>query len=410
MTSRFFIAIIMSALCALEATAQVKPGIEVLRDNNFNALRGKRVGLITNPTGVDRNLKSTIDILHEVPDVKLNALFAPEHGVRGDITAGQKVPTYTDKATGVKVYSLYGRNKKPTPQMLADIDVLVYDIQDNGCRSYTFISTLGRAMEACAEQGKDFMVLDRPNPLGGEKIEGCLTEPDCISFVSQYPIPYIYGLTPGELATLLNSEGMLSGSKKAKLTVVPMQGWKRNMTYGQTGLPWILPSPHIPTAETSLYYPASGIMGEFDYISIGVGYTMPFRLFCAQWIDAEALTKRLNALDIPGVKFRPIHIKPFYGFGKGLNLHGVEYIVTDAEKAPLTLVQFYVAQELAAMYPDKAMMHVAPAERMGMFNNVCGSKEIGKRFAKRHKVDDIENYWNKDVESFRKTSLKYRLY
>lgn len=410
MTPRLIISIIMSVVCMLDMAAQVKPGIEVLRDNNFAALRGKRVGLITNPTGVDRTLKSTIDILHEAPEVKLTALFSPEHGVRGDITAGQNVPTYTDKATGVKVHSLYGRTKKPTAQMLADVDVLVYDIQDNGCRSYTFISTLGRAMEACAEHGKEFMVLDRPNPLGGEKIEGCLTEPDCISFVSQYAIPYIYGLTPGELAGLLNGEGMLSGGKKAKLTVIPMQGWKRSMTYDRTGLPWILPSPHIPTAETALYYPSSGIMGELDYISIGVGYTMPFRLFCAQWIDAETLSKRLNGLSIPGVRFRPIHIKPYYGFGKGQNLHGVEFMVTDASAAPLTLIQFYVAQELAAMYPDKAMMSLAPAERMGMFNKVCGSKEIGRRFARRHKVTDIENYWNKDVESFRKTSSKYRLY
>ncbi len=209
---------------------------------------------------------------------------------------------------------------------------------------------------------------------------------------------------------MLNSEGMLADGKKARLTVVPMQGWKRSMTYDETGMPWILPSPHMPTAETTLYYPSSGIMGELDYISIGVGYTMPFRLFCAQWINAEKLTARLNALHIPGVKFRPIHIKPYYGFGKGLNLHGVEYIVTDAARAPLTMIQFYVAQELASMYPDKAMMKMAPAERMSMFNKVCGSKEISKRFAQRHKVADIQDYWNKDVESFRKTSLKYRLY
>lgn len=399
-----------AAILAVTAHPKVKPGIEVLRENNFDILKGKRVGLITNPTGVDNDLRSTIDILHESPEVNLVALFAPEHGVRGDIPAGQKVTASTDKATGVKVYSLYGATRKPTPEMLKDIDVLVYDIQDNGCRSYTFISTMGLAMEQCARLGKEFVVLDRPDPLGGNKTEGPVTEPDCISFVSQYPIPYIYGLTPGELARLLYEEKMLSTDKPLKLTVVPMKGWNRDMLFSDTGMPWVLPSPHIPSAETAVYYPATGIAGELDYLNIGVGYTMPFRTFAASWINGRDLADNLNALQLPGVMFRPISYKPYYGFGKGTDLNGVEVYVTDFDKAELTLVQFYVMQELARMYPaHKASAGASPA-RFGMFDKVCGSKAVRTGFFKRLRVEDIDRLWHKDLPAFEKTKKEYHLY
>ena len=254
----------LSVSASMSAQTKVKPGIEVLRDGGFAQLQGKRVGLITNPTGIDNDLKSTIDILHEAPGVTLTALFSPEHGVRGDVHAGDHVGTSTDPSTGVTVYSIYGKTLRPSAEMLKDVDVLVYDIQDIGCRSYTFISTMGNAMQACAELGKEFMVLDRPNPVSGNKVEGNLVEKDCESFVSRFPIPYLYGLTPGELARYLNEEGILG--KKVDLTVVPMQGWKRDMTFARTGMPWVLPSPHIPTPETAVYYPMSGILGELGYI------------------------------------------------------------------------------------------------------------------------------------------------
>ncbi len=405
--------ILISAFCALAAliaTAQVKPGIEVLRDSGFKALQGKRVGLITNPSGVDNKLKSTIDILHEAPGVDLVALYSPEHGVRGDVHAGDHVSDYVDPATGVKVYSIYGKNLRPSREMLDGVDVLLYDIQDNGCRSYTFISSMGVAMDACAEYGKQFMVLDRPNPVGGNKVEGCLVEDSCVSFVSKFPIPYLYGLTPGELANYLNDEGLLPSGRKVDLAVIPMEGWTRDMTFAETGMPWVLPSPHIPNPEAALLYPASGILGELNYMNIGVGYTLPFKLFCASWVDAETLSRRLNALDIPGVMFRPIHIKPFYGFGKGENLQGVEFYITDRDKAPITLIQFYVMQELADMYPDHKAMETADPSRYSMFDKVTGSKEIRRRFARRHKVADILDYWNKDNESFAAKSAKYHLY
>ena len=222
---------------------KVKPGIEVLRDQNFDILKGKRVGLITNPTGVDSHLKSTIDILHEAEDIELVALFAPEHGVRGDVYAGDHVDNTVDPRTGVPMYSIFGKTRKPTPEMLENVDVIVYDIQDIGCRSYTFISTMGMGMIAAAENDKEFVVLDRPNPLGGNRIEGNLVEDGYVSFVSQFKIPYLYGQTPGELALMLNEEGMLG--EKCKLTVIPMEGWTRNMTWDKTGLEWIPASPHI---------------------------------------------------------------------------------------------------------------------------------------------------------------------
>ena len=402
---------ILSVAVAIAATAQVKPGVEVLRDRNFDILQGKRVGLITNPSGVDNTLKSTVDILSEAPGVRLTALYGPEHGVRGDVHAGDHVGNSVDAATGVPVYSIYGKYRKPTAEMLDDVDVLVYDIQDNGCRSFTFISTMGLAMQTCAELGKEFVVLDRPNPAGANKIEGCIVEDSCFSFVSQFPIPYLYGLTPGELATYLNEEGLLPGGVKARLTVVPMEGYDRKMSFADTGMPWVLPSPHQPNAESALYYPATGILGELYYVSIGVGYTMPFKLVAADWVDAAELNRRLNALEIPGVMFRPIHIKPFYSTGKGENLQGVEIYVTDAEAAPLTLVQFYVMQELAAMYPDRRVMDTPEAaKRFGMFDKVTGSKQIRRLFTKRHSVADMAPYWNKDVEPFRAASSKYHLY
>lgn len=409
------LSLIISLVCLVSfmGMAQVKPGVETLRDGGFAQLKGKKVGLITNPSGVDNNLKSTIDILSDAEGVELVALYSPEHGVRGDIYAGAKVDTYVDKKTGVKVYSLYGKNKKPSKEMLNDVDVLIYDIQDNGCRSFTFISTMGLCMEACAENGKEFMVLDRPNPLSGLKVEGCLVEEGFFSMVSQFAIPYMYGLTPGELALMLN-DGMLKDGKKAKLTVVPMTGWHRYMTFDQTGMPWILPSPHQPYPQSAVYYPATGIIGELYNISIGVGYTMPFQLICASWIEADKFCDRLNALNLKGVVFRPIHIKPFYSQSKGENIQGVQLYITDVLDAELTMIQFHAMEILAEMYPDKRLLDENGQGTLGnrwrMFDLVCGTNKIRLEFSKNYKVADIKEYWDKDVDAFKEKSKKYYLY
>ena len=395
----------------------VKTGIDVLESNGFKQLQGKKIGLVTNPSGVNNKLVSTVDILANAPGVELVALYGPEHGVRGDIHAGDKVSDDVDPKTGVPVYSLYGKTRKPTPEMLKDVDAIVYDIQDNGCRSFTFISTLGLLMEAAAENGKEVIVLDRPNPLGGNKVEGNIVEAGNFSFVSQFEIPYLYGLTVGELAKMLNEEGMLKGEKgknekvvKCNLTVVPMEGWKRDMVYTDTRLPWVLPSPHMPQAETSYYYPATGILGDLGYMSIGVGYTLPFQMVAAQWINAAEFADALNALALPGVTFRPINIKPFYSVGKGENMGGVQIYITDYAKAHLTSIQFYIMQEVARMYPEHEVMANADKGRFRMFDLVSGSNFIREKFTETQQYKDIEAYWNKDVESFKKKSAKYYLY
>lgn len=389
---------------------RIQTGIEVLKAQNFRCLEGKRVGLITNPTGVDNELRSTIDILHEAPNVNLVALYGPEHGVRGDVHAGDHVSDQRDPATGLPVYSLYGKTRKATPEMLKDIDVLVYDIQDIGCRSFTYISTLGLAMEAAAENGKELIVLDRPNPLGGLKVEGNLVEDDCISFVSQFKIPYVYGLTCGELALMLNGERMLTDGAQCKLTVIKMKGWKRRMDYTATGLQWIPSSPHIPHPHTAYFYPVSGILGELGYMSIGVGYTIPFQMFAAPWTEADKLADALNALQVPGVIFRPIHLKPFYSVGKGEQLQGVQVHITDYAKAPLSPIQFLVMQEVARLWPERAVFDHADKGRFSMFDKVCGSHQIRERFSQNNRWEDIRPYWEKDVENFRQLSKKYHLY
>ena len=404
---------VLLAIYSMAGQAQkirIKTGIEVLKEQNFRCLEGKRVGLITNPTGVDNRMKSTIDLLHEAPGVNLVAVYGPEHGVRGDMHASDPVTDVKDASTGLPAYSLYGATRKPTPEMLKDIDVLVYDIQDIGCRSFTYISTMGLAMEAAAENDKEFIVLDRPNPVGGLKIEGNLTEEDCMSFVSQFKIPYLYGLTCGELALMLNGERMLKGGRQCRLQVVKMKGWKRRMDYTQTGLQWVPSSPHIPHPHSAVFYPVSGILGELGYMSIGVGYTIPFQMFAAPWVEAEKLARNLNALGVPGVEFRPMYLKPFYSVGAGESLQGVQVHIVDLARAPLSDIQFLVMQEVAVLYPDRAVLDRADKGRFSMFDKVCGSRQIRERFARRNRWEDVREYWYKDVEAFRKLSKRYYLY
>lgn len=414
----FIILAVVAAFVSVELDAArpvVKPGVEVLRDGGFKELQGKRVGLVTNPSGVDRYLRSTVDILFNAPGVNLVALYGPEHGVRGDVYAGGHVTDTKDEATGLPVYSLYGPTRKPTPQMLEGIDVMVYDIQDVGARSYTFISTLGLVMEACAAKGIEVVVLDRPNPLGGNKIEGCYVEQPFNSFVSQYRIPYVYGLTVGELAIMINEEGLNRGQKgdqtpaRCKLTVVPMEGWERDMLYEDTGLPWVLPSPNIPFKETPLYYAAAGICGElYGFMDIGVGYTLPFQTFGATWLDPEKLKARLESYGLPGVSFRTIWYKPIAGSRKGELVKGLQFFFTDYEKARVTETQFYVMQAVAELYPDKKAFEIISG--YGLFDKVCGTDYVRKEFSKRYKVADIADYWRQDEASFRELSRQYHIY
>jgi uncharacterized protein YbbC (DUF1343 family) len=294
--------------------------------------------------------------------------------------------------------------------MLKDIDVLVYDIQDIGCRSYTYISTMGVAMEAAAENNIEFVVLDRPNPLGGIKVEGNVVEDGFISFVSQFKIPYVYGLTCGELALMLNNESMLAGGLKCRLTVISMKNWKREMSFEETGLQWVPTSPHIPHKDSPKYYVASGVLGELGVASEGVGYTIPFQILGMEDVDSDLLSGKMNELGLNGIIFRPITYRPFYGRDAKKEMHGVQIHITDYQKINLMSIQFLFMQVLAELYPEKNPFKLAAEARLAMFDKVAGTSKVREMFSKNMKFEDVNNFLNKDAEEFKKLSAKYYLY
>jgi uncharacterized protein YbbC (DUF1343 family) len=384
-------------------------GLEVLQHDNFSILQGKRVGLVTNPTGVNHQLKSTVDVLFESPEVNLVALFGPEHGVRGNFSAGDKIGNQSDPKTGLPVFSLYGKNRRPDKESMEQIDVMVYDIQDIGVRSYTYISTMGLVMDAAAEFNKEVVILDRPNPLGGERVEGPLVSDGYYSFVSQFKIPYVYGLTCGELARTLNYEGMLPSGKTCNLQVIPMQGYTRQMTFNETGLLWIPPSPHIPTFESAFYYAATGIIGEIDPNLIGIGYTLPFQTLVTENINADKLADAMNGLKLEGVVFRPIYFKPYYKDKKGQELQGVQIHLTNFKTANLTQIQFYFLQEAHKLDP-KFNIFEGKENRYRMFDLGSGSDTIRIEMMKDFNFERVKALWEKDAVLFKTQSQKYYLY
>lgn len=387
----------------------VQTGVDVLVADDFKPLTHKRIGLITNPTGVTWDLRSTVDVLHEAPQVELVALYGPEHGVRGDTHAGDHVADARDPATGLPVYSLYGATRKPTPEMLNGLDALVYDIQDIGCRSYTYISTMAEAMEAAAENDLAFYVLDRPNPLTGHRIEGRPLDPNFKSFVGAFEIPYIYGMTCGELAEMINNEGWLAHGVRCDLTVIRMRGWRRSMWFDQTGLPWVPTSPHIPRDDSALFYAATGIMGELRVINEGVGYTLPFELAGAPFIrDAEGFAMNMNDRRLAGVRFRPLYYKPYYiDRIKGQLCGGVQIHLLDRAQVDLTGIQFHIMDLVRSRYPDQPLFG---AKRDAMFDKVCGTDEIRKMFLAGTDVAEIIRFWNAGRTAFERKRAQYLLY
>jgi uncharacterized protein YbbC (DUF1343 family) len=265
-------------------------------------------------------------------------------------------------------------------------------------------------MEAAAENNIPFVVLDRPNPLGGIRMEGNVTRAGFTSFVSQFPIPYIHGLTVGELAMFLNEEGLLSNGVKCKLDIVKMEGWKRNMDFEDTGLPWVPSSPHIPNAQSPLFYPATGIIGELYVINIGVGYTLPFQLFASEWFNADSLAQNLNSLHLEGVIFRPVHYKPYYSVSQGKVVHGVQIHFTDNQNVSLSLIQFYILQEAHKLWPGKDVFKLCEKSRLDMFDKVCGTDKVRIEFSKTFSVNSIIGLWTNDIPAFRKKAEKYFLY
>ena len=410
---------------ATAGVAAVRTGLDVLLEKRLDLLAGKRVGLITNQTGVDRSLRSTIDRFKAEPAIKLVALYGPEHGVRGNAQAGEYVPFYYDDKYGLPVFSLYGQSMKPALGMLKRIDeymrsfdtratgkvpesamvdgvdVLVFDIQDVGTRVYTYVATMAYAMQAAAEAGLDFVVLDRPNPVNGVGLEGPILEyPQYSSFVGLFPIPERHGLTVGELARLFNDKFL---ARKAKLTVVPMEGWTREMWYDETGLPWVIPSPNMPTLDTAIVYP--GLVGiEGTNLSEGRGTTRPFELFGAPWIDGYALAAKLNALGLPGVRFREAWFTPSFSKFSGELCGGCQVHVTDRAAFRPFAAMLHIVKTVRDLYPAEFDFHP------DYFDKVMGTASVRTALEAGTAVDAIVETLGPGLQAFAALRQPYLLY
>lgn len=374
----------------------VRLGIERL-DEYLPLFSGKRVGLITNATGWTSDYRSSVEVL--AAKTNLVALYSPEHGLWGDRPAGETVGSYTDLRSGLPVYSLYGETKKPTAAMLADIDVLAFDIQDVGARFYTYIYTMAYAMQSCREQNKTFVVFDRPNPVGG-MVEGPLLKPGFNSFIGMYPIPIRHGMTVGELARLFNEEFGIG----CKLEVVPMSGWRRSMLFADTGLPWIMTSPNMPTPQTALVYSGSGLFGGTN-VSDGVGTTRPFELVGAPWLRADTLADELNAEKLPGVRFRPVYFVPRFGLYQDEVCGGVQIHVVDPQRyraLDTALTMLYRIREAGG-----GALRFNRGQGEGMIDLISGEDRLRSG---RYSLDELRAGWRQEADAFAKKTEKFYLY
>ena len=398
--------IVLFAFANSGLQARVELGSDMLEVLKFEPLRGKRVGLLTNPSGINSRGVSTIQLLHRAPEVNLVALFGAEHGLDG-----KEVRDGTDPVTGLPVFSLYGPGpiRKPTEAMLRRIDILVYDLQDTGARSYTFISSMGMAMNACGKAGVEFMVLDRPNPLGGIRVEGPLFNPRFRSMVGQWPIPYVYGMTCGELARLLNKEGMIE--HPCVLYIVPMRGWKRDMVWRDTGLSWKPTSPLVPHAHSPLFQVAMGMVGEIGGLDLGFGTQMPFELFGSAWLDANKVSRYLNALKLPGLNFRAIKTTIARGRYKGKTIPAVKVDFIDPVRAPLTPVNLYVIEAMRKEQgKDMIRIQNEAGKNWGLFDKVNGTNATRLDLQVGRSVDNIVESWRHGLEKFQSKRLPYLIY
>jgi uncharacterized protein YbbC (DUF1343 family) len=374
-------------------TQRAMNGIDVLVKNNFAPLKGKRIGLITNHTGQDAERNPTIDLLKNAPEVTLVKLFSPEHGIRGAVD--EKVRDTTDEKTGLPIFSLYGETRKPEPEQLADIDALVYDIQDIGCRFYTYPSTMGHAIEAAAENKKQIFVLDRVNPITGAMVDGpVLAAPP--TFVGFYKVPLRHGMTLGELAKMYNAEQNL----KADLTVVQVERWRRDEWFDQTGLPWSNPSPNMRSLKAAILYPGVGLLESA--LSVGRGTDTPFEVIGAPYVDDVRLAEELNRAELPGVSFVPLRFTPTYSVHKGTNCGGVYIMLNDRDRCNVVDVGLQMARTLYRLYPNNfnpdkikhLLLHPATLEA------IKADKSL----------DEIHVLWKSDLEEFQQRRARYLIY
>jgi uncharacterized protein YbbC (DUF1343 family) len=386
-------------------------GIDVLEQSGFQAIAGKRVGLLTHPAGVNRNGESSIDVLRRAPNASLVALFGPEHGIYGNEKANVPVDDKIDSRTGLPVYSLYGQYRKPAPKMLAGLDALVVDLQDVGVRSYTYVSCMRYAMEACFESGVEVIVLDRPNPLGGLKVDGPPLDREWRSYVGAFHVPYVHGLTIAELARIAKytpgwMETPEAARKKGKLTIVPMRGWTRDMLWTQTGLRWIPTSPYIPDLSAVLGYAMTGLGAQEGGFSHGIGTPYPFRLLRYKGKTAAEVQRALQAKQIPGLSYRIIQTQT----AAGAPIEGVYVNVNNWQTVRPTEISFHMMQIAAAWSPSNPFLSV---KNPALFNKHVGSTAWWNELQQRGshaRVSAFVTQWANQATQFQRNAQRFYLY
>jgi len=387
----------------------IKLGLEKILDDEISILKNKRIGLICNQASVNHQYQHSADLFFENPSINLVSLFGPQHGIRGDVQDNMVETLHTlDKKTGLPIFSLYSETREPTEEMLSRVDTIVFDLQDVGCRVYTFIYTMANAMRACAAAGKEFIVLDRPNPIGGEEIEGNTLEKGHESFVGQYPIPMRHGLTVGEIARLFNLEFEIN----CDLKVVAMDGWERNLYYDETDAPWVMPSPNIPTVETTVVFPAT-VYFEGTQISEGRGTTKPFEIVGAPYIDAKIYQEALTNLELPGVIFRDINFLPTFQKHKDEVCGGVFLHITDRKEFKPVITGIAMIKTLYELYREEFKWKNPPYEYVydrNPFDVIAGTTKTREQIENNTSLEKIELSWSDDVKLFREKSEKYFLY
>ncbi|MGQ0712558.1 MAG: exo-beta-N-acetylmuramidase NamZ family protein [Gemmatimonadaceae bacterium] len=399
---------LLAPLVALAAPAihaqqvAVIPGVEQFLGDVPAAIRGKRVGLITNHTGVDSRGASIIDRLATSRDVRLVALFGPEHGIRGTAADGVKISSSRDAKTGLPIFSLYGETRKPTPRMLAGIDALLFDMQDVGARPYTYVSTMALAMQAAESRGIPFVVLDRPNPIGGHIVEGNVLDTAFKSFTGIYPIASRHGMTIGELARMFNERFGIG----ANLIVIPMDGWEREMWFDETGLPWISPSPNIRRLETAIHYPGT-VFVEATNLSEGRGSDIPLEQAGAPWLRAREVADSMNAMRLPGVRFEAVRFTttPHAAKYGGRTLPGVRFVLTDRERYRPVRTALLLIDLVRRLHPNEFRW----TERGAGFDRLAGTDKLRKAMERGAFAAALDD-WEREAEAFEQARRRFLLY
>lgn len=383
----------------------MKAGLQVLLERLLEVVKNRRVGVVTNQTGVTGDMRHIADVLHESPKVELVALFGPEHGIRGDVQDGLAIESYVDERTGLSVYSLYGEARKPASEMLSSIDVLLFDIQDVGARYYTYAYTMSYVMEAAAEVGIPFVVLDRPNPINGVSVEGNILDPKFKSLVGRYPIPVRHGMTVGELATLFNVEHGIDSD----LEVIGMEGWSRDMWFDQTGLVWVQPSPNIPTLDTAVVYPGMCLL-EGTNVSEARGTTKPFELAGAPWVESSRLIDELRSRSIPGVLFRQAYFTPAFSKYSGKGCNGVQLHVTNRCLFKPFETGLHLLDAIRRLHADKFEWIKKESGSGYSFDMLAGTDRIRRQLCDGVPVTDIVDGFKEELAEFMELRRECLLY